>query len=85
MAGDCWKTVLLRPSSVAVRYDSDMARNLKHLAMIFDQLFTDPPNLWQMAYTEFYFDSGWWPDFSKERLIAALRAYTKRQRRYGGS
>ena len=41
--------------------------------------------LWQMAYTEFYFDSGWRPDFSKERLIAALRAYTKRQRRYGGS
>ncbi len=41
--------------------------------------------LWQMAYTEFYFDEGWWPDFSMDRLLAAVRAYSRRQRRYGGS
>jgi di-trans,poly-cis-decaprenylcistransferase len=41
--------------------------------------------LWQMAYTEFYFDDGWWPDFSMDRLLAAVRAYSRRQRRYGGS
>ncbi|MFR1517528.1 MAG: polyprenyl diphosphate synthase [Clostridia bacterium] len=41
--------------------------------------------LWQLAYTEFYFDDGWWPDFSMDRLLAAVRAYSKRQRRYGGS
>lgn len=40
--------------------------------------------LWQLAYTEFYFDDGWWPDFSMDRLLAAVRAYSKRQRRYGG-
>lgn len=41
--------------------------------------------LWQMAYTEFYFDQAWWPDFSMEHLLAAVRSYSKRQRRYGGS
>lgn len=41
--------------------------------------------LWQLAYTEFYFDKCMWPDFDKDRLIDALRTYTKRQRRYGGS
>lgn len=41
--------------------------------------------LWQMAYTEFFFDSGWWPDFTMDRLLEAVRAYSKRQRRYGGS
>ena len=41
--------------------------------------------LWQMAYTEFFFDSGWWTDFTMDRLLAAVRTYSKRQRRYGGS
>ncbi len=41
--------------------------------------------LWQLAYTEFYFEKCLWPDFDESRLIDAIRAYTKRQRRYGGS
>lgn len=41
--------------------------------------------LWQLAYTEFYFEECMWPDFDRDRLIDALRAYTKRQRRFGGS
>lgn len=39
--------------------------------------------LWQLAYTEFYFTEVPWPDFSKEELVKAVRAYTQRDRRYG--
>ena len=40
--------------------------------------------LWQLAYAEFYFTDVHWPDFSKEELIKACEAYSKRDRRYGG-
>lgn len=40
--------------------------------------------LWQLAYTELYFTDILWPDFSKEDLKTAMKAFTKRQRRYGG-
>lgn len=40
--------------------------------------------LWQLAYTEFYFTSVAWPDFSKEELMKAVEAYNHRDRRYGG-
>ena len=40
--------------------------------------------LWQLAYTEFYFASVHWPDFSKEELVKAIEAYNGRDRRYGG-
>lgn len=39
--------------------------------------------LWQLAYTEFYFTPVAWPDFNKEELEKAVRAYTQRDRRYG--
>lgn len=39
--------------------------------------------LWQLAYTEFYFTSAAWPDFSKEELEKAIEAYNHRDRRYG--
>ncbi len=39
--------------------------------------------LWQLAYTEFYFTSVAWPDFTKEELIKAVEAYNNRDRRYG--
>ncbi len=39
--------------------------------------------LWQLAYTEFYFTSVAWPDFTKEELEKAVEAYNKRDRRYG--
>lgn len=39
--------------------------------------------LWQMAYTEFIFESCYWPDFSEEVYIAALDKYRKRNRRFG--
>ena len=39
--------------------------------------------LWQLAYTEFYFTPVAWPDFSKEELEKAVRAYNQRERRYG--
>lgn len=38
---------------------------------------------WQLAYTEFYFTSVAWPDFSKEELEKAVEAYNHRDRRYG--
>ena len=39
--------------------------------------------LWQLAYTEFYFTSVPWPDFTKEELEKAVDAYNHRDRRYG--
>ncbi len=39
--------------------------------------------LWQLAYTEFYFTSVAWPDFTKEELIKAVAVYNQRERRYG--
>jgi undecaprenyl diphosphate synthase len=39
--------------------------------------------LWQTAYTEFYFTNTLWPDFDGEQLIEAIRAYQKRNRRFG--
>lgn len=40
--------------------------------------------LWQLAYTEFYFTSVPWPDFTKEDLMKAIEQYNARDRRYGG-
>ncbi len=40
--------------------------------------------LWQLAYTEFYFTDVNWPDFSKEELETACKAYEARDRRFGG-
>ena len=40
--------------------------------------------MWQLSYTEIYFTSVLWPDFSKEDLTEALKFYQKRDRRFGG-
>ena len=40
--------------------------------------------LWQCAYSEFYFTDVLWPDFDASTLNAALQAYHKRERRFGG-
>ena len=40
--------------------------------------------LWQLAYTELVFVDGHWPDFSPRDLEAALSAYARRRRRFGG-
>lgn len=40
--------------------------------------------LYQTAYTEFYFDDVLWPDFDEACFLRALRAYTERDRRFGG-
>lgn len=39
--------------------------------------------LWQLAYAEFYFTPVAWPDFHKEQLEEAVRAFMERDRRYG--
>ncbi|NRA02278.1 MAG: di-trans,poly-cis-decaprenylcistransferase [Myxococcales bacterium] len=39
--------------------------------------------LWQLAYTELYFSEALWPDFSKADLVAALREFQGRERRFG--
>lgn len=39
--------------------------------------------LWQLAYTELWFCDVYWPDFKKENLYEAVRAFQKRVRRYG--
>ncbi|MGI6129158.1 MAG: isoprenyl transferase [bacterium] len=40
--------------------------------------------LWQLAYTEIYVTPLLWPDFSTKDLEAALSAYRRRERRFGG-
>lgn len=40
--------------------------------------------LYQAAYAELYFTEVYWPDFDESQYAQALRAYTARNRRYGG-
>ena len=40
--------------------------------------------LWQSAHSEFYFCDAYWPDFRRVDFLRALRAYSARQRRFGG-
>ena len=40
--------------------------------------------LYQVAYTEFWFSSIYWPDFTEEYLYKAIIDYQKRNRRFGG-
>lgn len=39
--------------------------------------------LWQTAYSEFVFVDTLWPDFKKPELMAALREFSSRDRRFG--
>lgn len=41
--------------------------------------------LWQLAYTELYFTTVLWPDFSEQELDRALEQFGKRERRFGHS
>ncbi len=40
--------------------------------------------LWQAAYTELYFEEALWPDFTRQHLVKAIRAFSGRERRFGG-
>ncbi|MEX0343598.1 MAG: isoprenyl transferase [Rhizobiaceae bacterium] len=40
--------------------------------------------LWQAAYSEFVFLPCYWPDFSRDDLMAAIAEYEARDRRFGG-
>ena len=40
--------------------------------------------LWQAAYAELYFTDCLWPDFDEAQLDAALAAFARRDRRFGG-
>jgi undecaprenyl diphosphate synthase len=40
--------------------------------------------LWQSAYAELVFVDTLWPDFGAHDLRAALTAYARRRRRFGG-
>ncbi|MFH1161201.1 MAG: isoprenyl transferase [bacterium] len=39
--------------------------------------------LWQIAYTELYFTSTLWPDFTKEEFYQAILDFQNRERRFG--
>ena len=41
--------------------------------------------LYQAAYSELYFSSVMWPDFTPDELDKALAEYDKRERRFGGA
>ncbi len=40
--------------------------------------------LWQSAYAEFWYSDVLWPDFTEKDFDEALKAYEKRNRRFGG-
>ena len=40
--------------------------------------------IWQSAYSEFWFSDVLWPDFGNKDIDAAVLAYNKRNRRFGG-
>jgi len=40
--------------------------------------------LYQISYAEFVFPEEYWPDFSDEAYLSALRVYQSRSRRFGG-
>jgi undecaprenyl diphosphate synthase len=40
--------------------------------------------LWQIAYSEFWFNDILWPDFRREHLYQAIVEYQQRHRRFGG-
>lgn len=40
--------------------------------------------LWQGAYAEYYITPVYWPDFDKDEFYKALKAFSQRDRRYGG-
>jgi len=40
--------------------------------------------LWQIAYSEIYITSTYWPDFRRRDLFEAILEYQRRNRRYGG-
>ena len=40
--------------------------------------------LWQLAYTEFLFIDKYWPDFSEEDLLEAIKTFENRNRKFGG-
>ena len=39
--------------------------------------------LWQISYAELWVTETLWPDFGREELFDALRAFAARERRYG--
>lgn len=39
--------------------------------------------LWQLAYTELFFTSTYWPDFNKAEFLDAIASYQQRERRFG--
>ena len=39
--------------------------------------------LWQIAYSELYFTSTYWPDFNAEEFYSAIIDYQSRERRFG--
>ena len=39
--------------------------------------------LWQLAYTELYITSVFWPDFARDHLFEAILDYQRRERRFG--
>lgn len=40
--------------------------------------------IWQVAYSEFWFNDVLWPDFGRPQLAEAISDYQRRKRRFGG-
>jgi undecaprenyl diphosphate synthase len=78
----------LRPEAIG---EADLARALETRALPPPDLIIRTSGeqrlsnflLWEAAYAELYFTEVMWPDFGREDLLAALAAFSRRQRRFG--
>jgi undecaprenyl diphosphate synthase len=84
--------------AIAGRLEPDEIDSARISAALYTREFPDPDllirtsgemrlsnfMLWQLSYTEIYVTEKLWPDFGKEDLRAAVLAFHKRERRYGG-
>ena len=40
--------------------------------------------LWQISYAELWITDAFWPEFTEEHLLQAIRSFASRDRRFGG-
>ena len=74
----------ITPETIAAQLDTADLPPLDLLVRTSGEVRLSNFLLWQAAYAELYFTDTLWPDFDEAALAAAVEAYARRERRYGG-
>lgn len=78
-------------------YNKNDNNNIQFSNFLYTRLFPDPDllirtsgemrisnfMLYQIAYTELYFENQLWPEYSKDHFILAINSFNERNRRFG--